>query len=470
MPLLLIDDPKTNCVMMRRTNPQLQGAGGVFETACNIYNQLPAGQRPIIKQQKMEVIFPVKNGGKLSYTGAKIKYQQAENVEQSKLNAQGLQWTFCGIDEATQFDVSQLLYFMSRLRSESKHFSRMVMSCNPSADHPLRTWIDWWLDEEGYPIPERDGVKRYFIRRDDNFIWGSTKEELQDVYGENCLPLSFTFVSATIYDNPPMMENNPSYLAFLEGLNEIDKAQLLHGNWNARPKGANYFEREWVKEITTMDAPINRVGCRSYDLAATERSQVNKSPDPTACGHVSRCNKGYYYLSGNYHQDFYDDAHEIYGQFCKRAGDRDAHILKQAEFDGDECTIVLPVDPGSAGKTSFESMSKALTLEGFRVKPDPMPNNKSKLTRFLPFATACENGLVYVLVDTFDKPTLEFIYKQLEAFDGERSTASKKDEFPDLYASGFNFISRVRVHRAFSRPNLASRTNALTSLNSTIKR
>ena len=105
----------------------------------------------------------------------------------------------------------------------------MVMSCNPSADHPLRTWIDWWLDEEGYPIPERDGVLRYFIRRDDNFIWGSTKKELEDVYGVNCRPLSFTFVSATIYDNPPMMKNNPSYLSFLEGLNEIDKAQLLHG-------------------------------------------------------------------------------------------------------------------------------------------------------------------------------------------------------------------------------------------------
>jgi hypothetical protein len=29
--------------------------------------------------------------------------------------------------------------------------------------------------------------------------------------------------------NPIMMEINPSYLAFLEGLNEVDKAQLLHG-------------------------------------------------------------------------------------------------------------------------------------------------------------------------------------------------------------------------------------------------
>lgn len=95
-------------------------------------------------------------------------------------------------------------------------------------------------------------------------------------------------------------------------------------------------------------------------------------------------------------------------------------------------------------------MAKTFSQEGFITKSDPTPSNKSKLTRFQPFATATENGYVYVVVDTFDKKTLEHIYKQLESFNGERSTNTRKDEFPDLYASGFNYLMKARVRRPMS--------------------
>ena len=88
---MLVNDPRSNMVMFRRTNPQIKGAGGIFETGCGIYNQLPVHMRPKIKTGDMEVTFPRRDDqGKTHYDGAKIKYQQAENVEQSKLNAQGL--------------------------------------------------------------------------------------------------------------------------------------------------------------------------------------------------------------------------------------------------------------------------------------------------------------------------------------------------------------------------------------------
>ena len=221
-------------------------------------------------------------------------------------------------------------------------------------------------------------------------------------------------------------------------------------NWDARPSGANYWLREWVMEKLEADKPKGMVSCRAYDLASTERSQVNKFPDPTACIFMEKDKQGYVWVSGNYHPAFYDDHHEIYGQFCKRSGDRDNHILLQAETDGDECTIVLPVDPGSAGRTSYESMACNFSQEGYKVKADPTPTNKSKLTRFTPFATACENKLVYFLVDTFDRKTLEFIYKQLESFDGERSSTHRKDEFPDVLATGFNFLMKARIRKPMS--------------------
>ena len=55
------------------------------------YEKLPESQAPrIIRDHKMEVIFP---------NGAKIKYQQAENVAKSKNDAQGQEFTLIGIDK-----------------------------------------------------------------------------------------------------------------------------------------------------------------------------------------------------------------------------------------------------------------------------------------------------------------------------------------------------------------------------------
>lgn len=437
LPLLLVDDPNTKCVMFRRTIPQITGQGGIWDTAKGIYNQLPKLQRPKIRENKLDVTFP---------NGSTVKYQHMER-ESDKLNIQGLQFTMIGVDEATQFEWSQLEYMMSRLRSESRHFSRMIMSCNPDPDHELCKLIKWYLDDEGYPIPERDGVVRYFIREDGEFLWGDSREELGEKF--NIPPdkweakiLSFTFVSAKIYDNPPMCVNNPSYVAFLEGLNPVDKAQLLHGCWYARPKGANYFERDWLKNKDRI--PFQASACRAYDLAATERSQVNKTPDATASIKMYKDREGYFYIVGDYHKDFKDEVLDVEGRMLKRVGDRDNVMLLQAKHDGDDVPIVLPVDPAAAGKQVYNEMAKKFGSHGYRVKKDPVAGNKAKLTRFLPFADAAENGLVFIVKPTFDSTTYDFIMKELESFNGERSTTNRKDDFVDCIATAYNYLCTER--------------------------
>lgn len=458
LPLLVVDDPRTTVALYRETNPMLED--GFWPNGREIWENLPDwvddGIKPrTIREQKKEIILN---------NGARIKYKQCADPKQAKKDAQGQETTLYLLDEATQLDFDFTEYLMSRLRSRSKHFSRMVMSCNPDPDHEICSMISWYLDEEGYPILERDGVVRYFYKLSGETIWADSKEELAEKTGIldkeqwDAKFLSFSFVSATIDDNPIMDEVNPTYRAWLEGLNPTDKARLLHGCWYARSQGANYWERGWVKEITLKDVPENTVAVRAYDLASTERSQVNKFPDPTACCRLEKDRACNIYLKGDYVDSFYDDVLEVYGQFCKRSGDRDNHILKQAEWDGENVTIVLPVDPGSAGRTAYEAMAKNFGQEGFIVKPDPTPTNKSKLTRFQPFATATENGYVYVVKDTFDKKTLEHIYKQLESFNGERSTNTRKDEFPDLLASGFNYLMKAKVIKPFTLPNISSQT------------
>lgn len=345
---------------------------------------------------------------------------------------------------------------MSRLRSNSKYMSRMVISCNPDPDHKLRELIDWYLDEDGYPIPERDGVIRWFITVDDVFIWGDSKEELKEKYGKRVKPVSFSFISSTIYDNPPMLINNPDYLSQLEGLNSVDKARLLHGNWKVRPEGANYFKRSYLQEVDHLPLGVTKV--RPYDKAGTERSTGNKTPDFTASVGVARDSDGFYYLFGDYCDEFVDTGEwstGIAGRFCKKAGERDTIIKSQAIHDGDDTIIVFPVDPGAAGLSEFLTSSRDLISNGYRVEKDPMPGNKSKLTRFTPFALLAQNGFVRIVKNSFPLDTYNYLMKELESFNGEKSTSSRKDDMCDAIASGINYLEKNEIVRPVSipRPN-----------------
>ena len=465
MPLALIDDPKTNCIMFRRTTPQLKGQGGLFDTARGIYNELPKEWRPRFREKELEAIFPDltpdPDTGKpvKGKDGAKVKWSHMEYVK-DKLNHQGLQYTFVGFDEGCQFEWEQIDYLISRLRSESKYPSRMVISCNPDPDHKIKELIEWYLDDEGYPMPERDGVIRWFLRKDGEFVWGESQEELYEIYGEEAEDaLTFSFISANIYDNPPMLANNKEYLVFLKGLPEVEKAQLLYGNWNARPEGANYFLRTYLKEADVV--PLNAKSVRAYDKAGTERTSGNKTPDFTATIKVSKDENGFYYLSGDYCPEFVDDglySTQTQGRFCKKAGERDLIIRKQAEYDGDDVTIIFSVDPGQAGISEFVTSSRALLADGYVVEKDPTPGNKSKITRFSPFAQLAQQGFVYIVKSSFDPKTYEALMKELESFNGERSTTSRKDDWVDAVSSGVNYLEKTEVIRAIVMPRIIAPT------------
>lgn len=201
--------------------------------------------------------------------------------------------------------------------------------------------------------------------------------------------------------------------------------------------------------MTEVDClPLNAVHCRAYDKASSERSTAQKFPDFTACIKVSKDKDGFYYLSGDFHEDAYDEETQTFGRYCKRPGDRDATIKKQAMQDGNDVTIIFSVDPGQSGQSEFNTSSKELVEEGFIVKKDPTPTNKSKLTRFTPFATLAEQGWVKVVRGSFDEPTYQALMAELESFDGTRSTSTRKDDWADAVASGINFLCQEKVYKA----------------------
>lgn len=105
LPLMFADCPKARCTMFRRTTPQITGQGGIWDTAKGIYNQLPIGLRPRIREKDTEILFPNLETNK--GIGMKVKYSHMQN-ESDKYNIQGLQFTLIGVDEGCQFEWSQL--------------------------------------------------------------------------------------------------------------------------------------------------------------------------------------------------------------------------------------------------------------------------------------------------------------------------------------------------------------------------
>lgn len=448
----LLEDSNFHGVFFRNTTGELTNAGGLWPEGTNLYDPF----NPKLLQKQMRWTFPI---------GSTLTCRYME-YEQDKDAHRGLQYSFIGWDELDRFTETQFISLMACLRSRAKSNSFTIATCNPNPDSWIIDWINWWLDDEGFPIEERCGVVRHFILKDGKPQFGATEKEIAEKFPENVWvtnratgekfyvrPKTFTFINGTVFDNPALIEENPSYVSDLQNLEEHERARMLWGNWYIRPVGSNYFKREWLKK---SKPPFGSWCVRAYDVAATQRSEVNKNPDFTASIKVWKCREGYYYLQGDFHPEFKDvkegDGNEPeLGRFRRVSGDRDQKILSQAVRDGDDCKVVVAIDPGAGGKVAFEAFYKKMLEEGFLVKADPMPQNKSKLQRYEPFASAAYNGLVYIDEDSFPRDSLELFLKEHESFTGERSAGTRHDDWVDATTAGFNFISKKRPFIPISR-------------------
>lgn len=336
-----------------------------------------------------------------------------------------------------------------------------MASCNPDPDSWVYNWIEWYLDEEGFPDPNKCGKERYFLTIDGAPRFADTREELIEKYPNICKiynevddewvivpPKSFTFIAGTIFNNKALLRKAPEYLAELNALPEVERARLLHGNWKIRAQGSMYFQREWLRKADKV--PLQAAVARGWDKAATEPSEVNREPDYTVSVKMYRDLNNEFYITGDYVPDGFDDKDpNIVGRFRKTAGKRDNIIKAQAEYDGGDCHVIFPQDPSAAGKIEFTESAKKLVTSGFQVHKDPKPTQMSKLQRFLPFASACENGLVHIVESTFTPQALLAFYSELEKFDGERSTRTKKDDWPDATATTYNYLCTCQILPSF---------------------
>lgn len=266
-PLRHKDNKDFGGVIFRRTSPQIKAQGGLWDTSMSLYSLLDATPKETTSTWTFS-------------SGSKLKFNHLE-YEKNVYDWQGAQIPFIGFDELTHFSSNMFFYLLSRNRSTCGVKPYVRATCNPDPDSWVAELIEWWIDQEtGFPIPEREGVVRYFIRDNNDYVWGDTPEKCVDkamyllasiIEKTDINPLSLvksiTFISGDIYSNKKLLEVNPEYLSNLLAQDSDTKAQLLDGNWKVRLDDKDLYDYYKFQDLFTNSHILRREKRITADIA-----------------------------------------------------------------------------------------------------------------------------------------------------------------------------------------------------------
>lgn len=189
----------------------------------------------------------------------------------------GQQFAYIGIDELPQMPFRMFKFLLTSNRNGAGIRSRILGTCNPDPLSWLRIFIDWYIGEDGLPIPERNGVIRYCYMRGDSVeqtVWGNTPEEVykqcreeidsrwDNSYEElgydktSFFVKSVTFIKADLKFNKLLLKSDPGYLAGLHNQTEEIKARELDGNWNFMEMGDDLIKMSHLERCFRNDHMI----------------------------------------------------------------------------------------------------------------------------------------------------------------------------------------------------------------------
>lgn len=412
--------PGFGCTIFRRNFNQIFAQGGLWDESTHIYSDVYGAEPKFARGQWW---FRNEEGQIVS----KVTFAHIEkDLDVHKW--QGSQICEIGFDELTHFSEKIFFYMLSRNRSTCGVTPFVRATCNPDADSWVAKFIEWWIDQDtGYPIPERSGKIRWFIRRDEKIYWANTRQELWKKFNlvteeEKNEPRSVTFIMSKLSDNKELLKVNPGYLANLKALSVIERERLLYGNWKIKSAAGLYFKRSQVNIIEALPSDIQFV-CRAWDLAATEDS-ADGDADYTAG-----------VLLG-IRRDKTIVVMDVINQRLK-ASDVEKLLYNTAVIDrkkyGGRYRVRIPQDPGAAGKIVAQAYVKMLT--GFNVKAIAVTGSKE--LRATPFAAQWQNGNVSILLADWNDTYLT----QLESFpesNHDDMVDASSDAFNELTSSTFN--------------------------------
>jgi len=414
------------CTIFRRNFNQIFSQGGLWDESSKIYAGIK-GAQPQLSLGRWK--FTDEKGRTIS----SVKFAHIEREDE--LNKwQGSQICEIGFDELTHFSEKVFFYMLSRNRSTCGVTPFVRATCNPDADSWVAKFIEWWIDQEtGYPIPERSGKIRWFIRRDEILHWANTKQELWERFNlvtdeERAEPRSVTFIMSKLQDNQELLKVNPQYLANLKALSQIERERLLHGNWKIKAAAGLFFKRTQVGDIL-QSVPLDVIEwVRCWDLAATEKTVDSGDPAFTAGVLMGKRKNGRYVVADVINKQM--SASDV-RQTIKLTAQADKARYQRVK-------VRLPKDPGQAGKEQAESYVKFLA--GFNVVT--VAETGSKEARAEPMAAQWQVGNFDIVYGDWNEPFLH----QLENFpDGK---------FKDMVDAAANAFAELETKNTFNPRNL----------------
>ena len=268
-------NPRFSALLLRNEKDDLRD---LVKTSYMLYSQHGNYNRSI-----NDMTWNFNKGGNLQFS------YFSGGFDDFRVRFQGRQYNYIGIDEITHVSYEKFKYLITNNRNAFGLRNRFWGTCNPDPDSWVRKFIDWWIGEDGLPIPERDGVIRYCFM-DGNTVetiyWGDTPEEVYEKCKSIIDPLyeaggyeemgydrarmftkSVTFTRARLEDNKKLTESDPNYVANLAQQDEEQRARDLEGNWNFKNVGDDIIKMHDMEQFFSMPELTGGKRYSSCDVA-----------------------------------------------------------------------------------------------------------------------------------------------------------------------------------------------------------
>lgn len=233
-------DPLFRAVFTRRNLANLKAGGGIVDDFTNAYGDYV----DVKTSENPRIQFP---------SGAFVDCQHIADESPGKLleRIKGWQYDLAYLDELTSYEFTTFSLIGTRVRGKAKWTGKRRGTTNPKRTHWTRKMLDWYIGFDGFLLPDRDGVVRYYYQTGetvDDLVFGDTKEEVYElckididrklkkagVSGATYKQMiqSFVFYAGRMGENKASIQNNPSYVGSVTAVGGRRAQQLIEGNFN----------------------------------------------------------------------------------------------------------------------------------------------------------------------------------------------------------------------------------------------
>lgn len=239
-------------------------------------------------------------------SGARVVFgNYSASEKEFEESVRGIESQQIMIDEITQISENRFNALFSNLRNTKGEKTQIFGTCNADPESWIARLINWWIDEDGFHIPERNGVERYFFQWGDDItesFWGDTKGEVyelakehidrvwdseMDKYGSPLdVILSITVYEGKMSENVHLMKSGgTSYLArLMKGSTEM-KGRNVQACW----------KRVDIGDSLISDADLQRF------FSNSEQTGGEKYASLDVAGSGDRADKVVLWIWNNYH-------------------------------------------------------------------------------------------------------------------------------------------------------------------------